>query len=415
MLRKLPPTVAPGRDLHVAPQDDGGHHALAQARRGVDLGPQQPDQHGRALRVPDEDDRPAVVVVGQVVLPRGQQAGVGGGDDRRRWRLRRWPAPPPSPGGTWAPRRCTPGRSVTPATTAAAVSAGCTREVGVVARSRSRRSGTRRSSRSGCAVRRRRRSSEALVAPLAVTLVAAGLEVHGSAAWPGRHSQTVLDVAAARPRRGAAERAGADAAIAPSTRARRRRAGRHATCAGRADGAALVVAMRTVLSASVSIANGAARLGAGPSAGRGPRAASRPADRRERIGSSARRSGAGRLMPVARDLVTGSLDRSSRRKSNVAVRPHEPEDRRRHRVRVGDVHEHHGHHDRQRRAAHDRPRLPHRPHRGRRRRDRLPGQPGRLHPGVGLAGRPLRRQAGAADRHRRLHGGFGRSAGWPRT
>ena len=38
---------------------------------------EKPDQHGRALRVPDEDDRPPVVVVGQVVLPRRQQALVG--------------------------------------------------------------------------------------------------------------------------------------------------------------------------------------------------------------------------------------------------------------------------------------------------------------------------------------------------
>ena len=87
MWRNVPPTARPSRDLHVAPQQNGGHHAPSETRRRIDLGLEQLDEHGRALRVPDEDDRPAVVVVGEVVLPGGEQAAVRDGQRRLR-RLR---------------------------------------------------------------------------------------------------------------------------------------------------------------------------------------------------------------------------------------------------------------------------------------------------------------------------------------
>ena len=66
----------PSGHLHIASQEDGGHHSRAQSRRRVYLGLQQSDEHGCALRMPDEDDRPPVVVVGEIVLPGRQQAGV---------------------------------------------------------------------------------------------------------------------------------------------------------------------------------------------------------------------------------------------------------------------------------------------------------------------------------------------------
>ena len=63
-----------GRHLDVPAEDDRRHQALPQLRVRVDLAPDQPDQHRRALRVPDQDERPAVVVVRQVVAPAGEQA-----------------------------------------------------------------------------------------------------------------------------------------------------------------------------------------------------------------------------------------------------------------------------------------------------------------------------------------------------
>ena len=82
---------------------------------------------------------------------------------------------------------------------------------------------------------------------------------------------------------------------------------------------------------------------------------------------------------------------------------HQPEGSGRRRLRRRHVHEHHGCDDRQRRPAHHRPGLQRERHGGGRDLDRLPGQPGRVHPGVRLARRPLRRQAGAARGHRGVH------------
>ena len=72
------------RDLHVAPEQNGRHQTPSETRRRIDLGLEQRDQHGGALRVADEDDRPAMVVVRQVVLPRGEQAVVRDGPRRLR-------------------------------------------------------------------------------------------------------------------------------------------------------------------------------------------------------------------------------------------------------------------------------------------------------------------------------------------
>ncbi len=77
---EAPAHVASFGDLDVAAEDDRRHQLLAQRRRRIDLGAQQPDQHGRALRMTDEDHGVAVVVVCEVVLPRGKHAVVGGRD-----------------------------------------------------------------------------------------------------------------------------------------------------------------------------------------------------------------------------------------------------------------------------------------------------------------------------------------------
>ena len=96
--------------------DDRRHHPVAERRIAVDLRTQQPDEVGRALRVPDEDDGSPVIVVGEVVLPSLQQA------LDRRSRLRRdrsrglCSVTRSSVAGTSAPTRCTPERTARPAT-----------------------------------------------------------------------------------------------------------------------------------------------------------------------------------------------------------------------------------------------------------------------------------------------------------
>ena len=80
---KTAPHICACRHLDVATKEDRRHHSLAHFGVRIDLCPQQLDQHRRALRVPDEDDGTAMVVVGQVVLPSRQHTVV-----RRRDHLR---------------------------------------------------------------------------------------------------------------------------------------------------------------------------------------------------------------------------------------------------------------------------------------------------------------------------------------
>ena len=85
------------------------------ARVRIHLAGEEPDEHGRSLRVPDEDDRPPVVVVGEIVLPAR----------RARWRRRRHRPPvrrrapgrarPRCVACTSAPRPGTPTRTARPA------------------------------------------------------------------------------------------------------------------------------------------------------------------------------------------------------------------------------------------------------------------------------------------------------------
>ncbi len=78
--------VAPVAHGHVAAGDDGRDEPRAHRRIVVDLLLQQPDEHPAALRVADEHDAAAVVVVGQVVAPRRRHVAVG---DRLAGRHRR--------------------------------------------------------------------------------------------------------------------------------------------------------------------------------------------------------------------------------------------------------------------------------------------------------------------------------------
>jgi hypothetical protein len=73
MCRKLPPTSLPD----ATSEDDGRDQKLPDGRVGVDLVPEQLDQHGRSLRMADEHDRATVVEMGEVVLPGGEQARIG--------------------------------------------------------------------------------------------------------------------------------------------------------------------------------------------------------------------------------------------------------------------------------------------------------------------------------------------------
>ena len=118
--------VAARAHLDVAAQDDGRDQQLAQARVLIDLSPQQADEHGRALGVADEDDGPAVVEVGQVVLPGRQHAGVGDGVGRRDRSRDPWPASSRCAAGTWAPTPAQSSEKRAAWATAAAVSTGCT-------------------------------------------------------------------------------------------------------------------------------------------------------------------------------------------------------------------------------------------------------------------------------------------------
>ena len=76
-MREAAADALPCRHLHVAAEDDRRHEPLAQRRVVVDLAADQPDQHRRTLRVADQDERPSVVLVAQVVLPAGEQAPEG--------------------------------------------------------------------------------------------------------------------------------------------------------------------------------------------------------------------------------------------------------------------------------------------------------------------------------------------------
>jgi hypothetical protein len=69
--------------LDVAAEQDGQHHAASQARVGVHEFGEQGDERSGAFGVPDEDDRAAVVIVGQVVLKGGLDAAVRDADTAR--------------------------------------------------------------------------------------------------------------------------------------------------------------------------------------------------------------------------------------------------------------------------------------------------------------------------------------------
>ncbi len=69
--------VVAGRDGHVAAEEQRGDDAASHGRVGVDLAAEQRDEQRCALGVPDEHDTAAVVVVGEVVVPRGEEACVG--------------------------------------------------------------------------------------------------------------------------------------------------------------------------------------------------------------------------------------------------------------------------------------------------------------------------------------------------
>src|SRR5712672_2287490 len=71
------------------------------------------------------------------------------------------------------------------------------------------------------------------------------------------------------------------------------------------------------------------------------------------------------------------------------------------------VHDDHGYDDCERRAAHHLPRTLGAAQPGGRRIHRIPGQPGGIHPGLGLAGRPVRLQTGLSGRPGHLHGRLG--------
>ena len=73
------PGVLSGRDRDVAAEKDRRHQSLSQRRVCVELIAQHHHQHPRALRMPDEDDRPAVVLVREVVVPGVEEALVGDG------------------------------------------------------------------------------------------------------------------------------------------------------------------------------------------------------------------------------------------------------------------------------------------------------------------------------------------------
>ena len=62
---------------HVSAEDQRGDELLAEHRVPVDLPLQEPDQDRRALRVADEHDAAALVVVGEVVAKRRQDTPVG--------------------------------------------------------------------------------------------------------------------------------------------------------------------------------------------------------------------------------------------------------------------------------------------------------------------------------------------------
>ena len=60
---KLPPTVLPVGTWTLPPRTIAETSRFRSSRVRVDLAPDQPDQHRRPLRVADQDERPAVVVV----------------------------------------------------------------------------------------------------------------------------------------------------------------------------------------------------------------------------------------------------------------------------------------------------------------------------------------------------------------
>ena len=77
MWAKSPPVSRPFLDCHVAPEQQRRDETADEAPGSpVDLLLEQADQDRRALRVPDEDDPAAVVVVREVVPERGANAAV---------------------------------------------------------------------------------------------------------------------------------------------------------------------------------------------------------------------------------------------------------------------------------------------------------------------------------------------------
>jgi hypothetical protein len=89
--------------------------------------------------------------------------------------------------------------------------------------------------------------------------------------------------------------------------------------------------------------------------------------------------------------------------SQMTARQISPQSDGQRRLRGRHVHDDHGHHHRERRATHHLPRAFGAAQPGGRRIHRIPGQPGGIHPGLGLAGRPVRQQTGFSGRSGHLH------------
>ena len=92
-MREAAAVEGAGTHLDVAAEDDREHKPVTQRCIAVDDMRKQLDQHRRALRVPDEHDRTAVVLLREVVVEAREQALVGnllvGADRERRMREER--------------------------------------------------------------------------------------------------------------------------------------------------------------------------------------------------------------------------------------------------------------------------------------------------------------------------------------
>jgi len=65
--------------LDIAAENDRRDQACPERRVVIDLALDEPDHHRRALGVPDQDEGPAVAVIGKEALPAREQAVIGNG------------------------------------------------------------------------------------------------------------------------------------------------------------------------------------------------------------------------------------------------------------------------------------------------------------------------------------------------